>query len=129
MTNDMQEVARIISLLGEAGYMDWSSKAADLRRTKAIDLLHGGIDHMMVAVLWKQAQKEAHKNASGLFAAWMKSPKLLDASLRRLRQRNAFQAQAVKEVHRDERIAEQDAEMTNKITRLTDWKRDRKSGM
>ncbi len=115
----------MIEVMAEAGYMDWSRKAADLRREKALQLTRHGLDHMMLAVLWRQAQREAASNASGLFACWMKEPKRLDAALDRLRRRNAFANQAVKDVHREQRQSQQDHEqqMRDNIRRLTDYRR------
>ena len=123
-----KELAAMVEVLAEAGYMDWSKNAIDLRRTKAQQLTHLGIDHMMMAVLWRQAQREAAKNASGLFACWMKEQPRLMAAIERLRKRNAFQQQAVKDTHKEQRIKQQDAAsestMRDNIRRLSDFKRN-----
>jgi len=122
-----KELAAVVELLAEAGYMDWSRNAIDLRRTKAQQLIHLGIDHMMMAVLWRQAQREAARNASGLFACWMKEQPRLMAAIERLRNRNAFQQQAVKDTHKHQRIKEQDENcesmMRDNIRKLADFKR------
>lgn len=119
------ELAAMVQVLGEAGYMDWSRKAADLRLEKAKALTHLGLDHMMLAVLWRQAQREASKNACGLFACWMNERVRLLAAVERLRQRNAFANQAVKDVQRDQRrtAAEREAEMQANIRSLADFKK------
>jgi hypothetical protein len=113
----------MVSVLGEAGYMDWSSTAADLRRTKAEWLLREGLDYMSLSVLWRQAQHEASSNARGLFACWMKEAKRLHAALDRMRRRTEFGKQAVKDVRRDEQRRQQDEDMAGRIHRLTDWRK------